>query len=156
MVDIPQFYFDTLPLHPPPKRLETLTSYLIRLAEENGFQSLPVRYFLFQALQISQGVASKDHLPTSFGNLPRVACCSEALLKQSTFYHVGQKFGRPATPNTLSRSIAPHLRYCPMCLADPENAFRSLAWRFLVLQGCNQHGCRLLSECTHCDQPIPV
>jgi hypothetical protein len=33
-------YLDVLPLHPPPKRLESLTSYLARIANVNGIQFL--------------------------------------------------------------------------------------------------------------------
>src|SRR5260370_29219508 len=156
MIDMTQYYFETLPLHPQPHRLESLTSYLTRLAEENGFQSLPLSYFLSQTLSISRGAVVKDHLPPSLGILQGVTGCPEAVLRQLTFYHIGQKFGRPATPNALSKSIVPYLRYCPMCLAEPKNAFRSLVWRFLVLAGCNLHGCQLLSACTHCNQRIPV
>ena len=39
----------------------------------------------------------------------------------------------------LAGSIAPTLRYCPLCLAEHTPASYSLLWRFLVLPGCSEH-----------------
>ena len=35
-----KYYFAVLPLHPMPEHLESLTSYLMRLAEINGISSM--------------------------------------------------------------------------------------------------------------------
>ena len=79
-----EYYFETLPIHPQPKRLESLTGYLIRLAEANGSQSLTHSDFLRQTFNINRKSINsnrvtllKDYCPTSFGSLPAVVHCSE-------------------------------------------------------------------------------
>ena len=147
-------YFETLPLHPRPQPLESLTSYMIRLLEANGLQSLASSYFLFQTLQVTRGAVSKDHAPSSFGILPMLSQCSEVALRQMTFVHLERKLGHQGKPISLARSLAMDLRYCPICLA--ERAYRLLPWRFHALQGCSIHNCRLLDRCGHCGKTIPL
>jgi hypothetical protein len=153
------YYFDTLPLHPQPKPLESFTSYLTRLAEANEMQS--VRHLSRLCFPAGQGKFDPgrgDYPYVSFGDLSRVTLCPEATLRATTFYHLGQKFGRLTQAQPLSQflsgSIAKQLRYCPHCLV--ERGYYRLTWRFLALQGCSEHGCRLLDRCGHCGQPIPL
>jgi transcriptional regulator with XRE-family HTH domain len=37
-----------------------------------------------------------------------------------------------------------------------ERGYYALVWRFLDLEGCPEHGCRLLDHCQHCGQKIPL
>src|SRR5690606_24735718 len=46
----------------------------------------------------------------------------------------------------------PHLRYCPSCLAD--TLYIRLPWRFLMLEGCVHHQCRLHDTCGHCGSTL--
>jgi hypothetical protein len=60
------YYFDVLPLHPPPEYLEALTSYLMRLAELNGISSmdgLSALCFPHQDRRITRDIA--DYPPVS-------------------------------------------------------------------------------------------
>lgn len=153
------YYFDVLPLHPRPKPLESLTSYLTRLAVANQLRSMWQLLCLcfpnekFPRLTMHNG----DFPPVSFGALATLAHCSEADLLALTFSHLGQKFGRPPYAWNLtlflSGVVADHLRYCPLCLA--EHGYYRLTWRFLTIEGCDEHGCRLLDRCDHCGQPVP-
>jgi TniQ len=155
-MDIALHYFDTLPLHPRPRPLESFTSYLIRIAEANGISHLSgLNAFFGDYSHISRFA---DYPPRSFGMLPALATHSEAELLETTFYHAGKKFGRVCQPQFLARFfsglIASSLRFCPLCFQ--EDLFYRLTWRFLFLQGCPKHACRLLEHCSYCGCSIPL
>src|SRR5215469_7672281 len=83
------YYFDVLPLHPKPEQLESLTSYLMRLAENNGISSLDglsALCFPHQDRRITRDIA--DYPPVSFGNLAIVAASTEEILRTTTFFHL--------------------------------------------------------------------
>src|SRR5579859_3339289 len=72
------YYFDALPLHPRPEYLESLTSYLMRLAEHNGISSIDgitALSFPHQDRRITRDMA--DYPPVSFGKLAIAGACSE-------------------------------------------------------------------------------
>jgi DNA-binding transcriptional regulator YiaG len=157
-MNLTPFYFDVLPIHPQPEPLESFTSYLMRLGEANGIQypyDLGHRLFPGQNSYVIRILT--DHVPVSFGSVPQQACCSETRLLATTFHHLGRKFGRSLKGRTSSSflhgTIAPSLRYCPLCLQQEQPYYR-LPWRFLSLTSCGQHGCRLLDRCGACHQPI--
>ena len=64
-ISMQQYYFDTLPIHPPPERLESLTSYLIRLAEANDHSDRDSFALFFRPLGIKTMVVPK--VKTVFG-----------------------------------------------------------------------------------------
>lgn len=155
----PIYHFDVLPLHPPPAPLESFTSYLMRLAAANGItRPCDLGHRLFPEKSPYTMLHLSDHLPLTFGVLPRASCCSEGHLLATTFYHLARKFGRPARGtslcNFLNGTIALYLRYCPLCLG--EHPYYRLPWRFLPLVGCPQHRCRLLDRCGRCGHQIPL
>jgi len=153
-------YFEVLPIHPPPQPMESLTSYLTRLAEANGIPTLyRLQPILFPDRHADSIREMKDIPPKSFDSLSIAAHCSEAALQAITFYHLIKKFGRPtnsvAVAQFLLGHLAPQLRYCPICLqTDPPHYI--LPWRFVMLAGCPQHGCRLLDRCSGCGYEIPL
>jgi transcriptional regulator with XRE-family HTH domain len=155
------YFFDVLPLHPRPEYLESLTSYLMRLAEHNGISSidgLSALCFSQQDRRITRGIA--DYPPVSFGDLSIVGAWSEEILRTTTFFHLATKFGRSTLPQPMSRflsgCVGQYLRYCPMCLAEQPVRYYLLSWRFLMLTCCRKHMCRLLGTCGHCDELIPL
>ncbi len=154
------YYFDTLPVHPQPAYLESLTSYLTRLAEANGLTTIRDLFKLsFPTEPVRLSFQTGDFPPASFGGLPTLAQCGEERLFATTFYHLGKKFNKILRPRPLAQflsgSIAYRfLRYCPVCVA--ERGYYSLLWRFLTVEGCPHHGCRLLDVCTHCGQQLPL
>jgi hypothetical protein len=131
----------------------------MRLAAANGIETLN-RWWLLCYPTGSARVTDHtgDFTPLSFGQLPDLATCPEAILQRTTFYHLAKKFGCATHPQPMSTflagSIASHLRYCPQCLA--EQTYYRLTWRFLALPGCPQHGCELRYTCGQCEQPIPL
>ena len=156
------YYFDTLPVHPRPEELESLTGYLIRVAEANEIHQ-PA--WLFDLAQ-SDVVSSKqigtrriiDNPPQSLCEIAVLTSRTEDELLSTTFYHLARKFNRPTLPISISQflagSVAKHLRYCPSCLA--ESPYYSLLWRFSALSGCARHKNRLLDHCEHCGHTIPL
>ncbi len=155
------YYFDVLPLHPRPEHLESLTSYLMRLAELNGISSIDgisALCFPHQDRRITRDIA--DYPPVSFGDLTRVGAWSDEILRTTTFFHLAAKFGRSTLPQPVSRflsgCIGQSLRYCPVCFAEQPVRYYLLTWRFLMVTCCRKHKCRLLETCGHCDELIPL
>lgn len=154
-----RYYFDALPIHPPPEHLEGLNSYWTRLAEVNGIQVVAHFLALFAEdtpVKWFQRYRADYPLP-SFQALARTTNCSEARLKATTFQHLSMKFGHSGQIASLSHflvdSISANLRYCPYCLA--EYPYYLLPWRFLSLKGCVRHNCQLLECCSGCNSLIP-
>ncbi len=159
MIDQVRYYFEALPLHPQPEKLESLTSYLTRLAEANGIQtSSAFAHICFPEYNIEAIHSLNDFPLYSLMNLQAAACCSEAVVQATTFYHLGRKFGRVydsrACYHFLRNSIAPFFRYCPLCIK--ERGYYSLLWRFLFVKGCSDHACNLLDTCGHCGEKILI
>ena len=155
------YYFDVLPLHPGPEYLESLTSYLMRLAELNGISSidgLSALCFPRQDRGITRNIA--DYPPVSFSELTRVVARSEEILRTTTFFHLAAKFGRSTLPQPVSRFLSGcfgrYLRYCPVCFAEQRVRYYLLLWRFLMVTCCYKHKCRLLETCWHCGEVIPL
>lgn len=155
---MPLYYFDTLPLHPPPEPLESLVSYLIRLSEENGILHTSGLDAL-TGQKASTTIRVWSDYPRAFETLQRLTLCSADVLLKTTFYHLGRKFGlssggRNGLQIFLSGSVNTRsLRYCPMCLS--ERSYYPLTWRFLAVQGCHLHACQILEQCGHCGSTIP-
>src|SRR5947209_3363853 len=154
------YYFEVLPLHPPPENLESLTSYLMRLAEHNGVSSIDgisALCFPHQDRRITRDIA--DYPPVSFSDLGIAAACTEEILRPTTFFHLAAKFGRSTLPQPVSRFVSgcvgQNLRYCPLCLAEQQVKYYQLTWRFLLITCCHKHKCRLLETCCHCNELLP-
>lgn len=151
------YYFDTLPFHPQPERLESLTSYLMRIAEANGLRSMEALYsIVFPHTTISKYLP--DYLPGDLEALSIATQCSESILVATTFHHLARKFSRSTSIHIISRflsgSIASNLRYCPRCLAS--SSYRMLIWRFEMVPGCLDHHCRLVDHCHQCGKALPL
>lgn len=152
-------YFDVLPLHPAPKSLESLMSYLTRIAEANVMND-PRELSRLLGVPIWELTRYPDYSPLSLGSMAVRTTCLKEQLMACTLFHLERKFRRcrsdPA--NALSRflrsSLSPSLRYCPLCLAD--DLYYSLKWRFLPVTGCSIHRCQLLDRCASCENALPL
>lgn len=153
MTNTSPLFLDVLPVHPQPQPFESLNSYIKRLAIANGIRHINTFSHL-AAIREPRFLFRNTCLP-SFGRLATLAGCTEAQILALTFYHLGRKFSREQTPGRfLAGSAAPHIRYCPHCLA--EKGYYALGWSFLQLSGCPEHGTRLLDDCSHCGQTIAL
>jgi len=152
-----------LPLHPLPEPFESMTSYLIRLAEANGLRSLRQMVALLgiPRRRLENVCISPDY-PTSshYGGLAQITGYPEERFLPLTFHFLIQRFGYSLHPTALHRflksSLASSLRYCPACLATSDPPYYSLLWRFLVLPGCIEHRGYFLDQCGHCGSFLPL
>jgi len=153
-------HIDVFPVRIHPQHLETITSGLIRVCEENRIgttAALSALAFPRQDRTIAAGMMDYP-LNASNGalaNVTRAMGIAEDSVLRMTMYHLGHKFGYAideAPRAFLAGSLAPHLRYCPPCVA--AHGYYSLSWRFLVLTGCPTHGCRLRDRCGTCGATI--
>ena len=147
------FYLDRLPAHPRPKPLESLNSYMKRLAQENGIHHIQTFSHMTRLREPKRLLAL--HIPPSFGQLGSVTGCTEDDLLALTTHFLASKFGREQTPGRfLARSVVKYLRWCPDCLA--QDGYYSLIWNFLHIPGCPKHGISFLDLCPHCQQSIAL
>src|SRR2546421_3505283 len=113
-----------LPLHPQPKPLESLSGYILRLAEANRLKSVNELAHLsglrsgWRDVRIAPDYAS---FPT--GRLAWVAGCLPDNLRDMTFYHLARHFACPTHSFRkmfafFEGNVASSLRYCPACLAE--------------------------------------
>jgi hypothetical protein len=155
-----QAIWNVLPLHPQPQLLESLTSYITRLAEANGLQSINELRALAAGMAFSGMKSSPDYPAPSYPGLAQITGHPEERWLTMTFFHLVGHFGCAMNPSSLHRflagSLASSLRYCSSCLAEYTPAYYSLLWRFLVLPGCSEHGVRFLDQCGHCGSPLPL
>jgi TniQ len=149
-----------LPLHPPPEALESITGYITRLAEANGFQSINELGALLGGMRLASLEKNPDYPTVVYSGLAHLTGHSEDAWLDMTFFHLIHYFGASLNSYALHRflegSFATHLRYCPVCLGERTPAYYSLLWRFLLLPGCSEHGVRFLNQCGHCGSPMPI
>lgn len=153
-------HIDIFPVRIKPQHLETITSGLIRVCEENRIGALAALSALALPRHDRTSAAGLIDFPLNatdgtLANLARVMGIAEDAVLRMTMYHLGHKFGYEvdeAPRAFLAGSLAPHLRYCPPCVA--AYGCYSLPWRFLVLTGCPTHGCRLRDRCGACGATI--
>jgi hypothetical protein len=150
--------FEVFAYYPRPRKFESYTGYLTRIAEGNNIASidgLATACFPNQDRRVIRALT--DFPPVSYGTLPIDLQCSEGALSATTLYHVVAKFDRSTHPQAASRFLAghitPYLRLCPRCLA--EHGCYLLTWRFSLLPGCPNHGCQLIDTCPRCNQQMP-
>jgi len=144
-------YLNVLPVHPRPQPLETLNSYLKRIAQANGIQHIRT-FSHFIKTHHPMRLLALTPSPI-FGDLQTVTQCTQEELLTLTGHFLGHKFGREQTVSKfLAHSVVQHLRWCPYCLT--EQGYYQFPWHFLHIHGCPQHQCRLLDSCPHCQQQI--
>ena len=152
--------WNVLPSRPCPQPLESLTSYITRLAEANGLQSINEIGTLADRMNLSSLKRMPDYHAPAYPGLTRITGHPQETWLGMTFFHLVQHFGRSMHPHPLHRflaaSLSPFLRYCPICLVEHTPAYCSLLWRFLALPGCALHRVALLDQCGHCGSPLAL
>jgi hypothetical protein len=159
-VEPKQEIWKVLPLHPQPEVLESITSYMKRLALANGLQSMKELGILAGGMPGLSNWKCPDYPNLSFSGLAQISGVPAARWLRLTLFSLLQHFGYSLHPLSLHKflagSLAASLRYCPICLAEHNPAYYSLLWRFLRLPGCALHRVRFLNECGHCHFPLPL
>jgi len=149
-----------LPLRPCPQPLESLTSYITRLAQANGLQSINELGALANRMSLSGLKRRPDYPAPAYPGFVQITGYPRETWFGMTFFHLVQHFGRSIHPLSLHRFLASSLtlslRYCPICLAEHHPAYYSLLWRFLALPGCVEHEVAFLDQCGHCRSSLPL
>lgn len=152
------YFFDTLPVHPPPQPLETFTSFVPRVAVANGIPTVERMSSLCFPSRTVRLRNFADYPLLSFEELPRLIVSSIDTLRATTFFYLVETFGRSTHPQHASRflagTLAETLRYCPICIR--ERPWYIMPWRFTMLSGCISHHCWLRDCCPACGLPIPL
>ena len=164
MADV--WFFDVFPCRPQPYSDESLSSYLLRLADANGFATFwQLVQDLFPAWpQTVQLPRLRWEYPVDdWGFIPLRTQLSLSELTRLTVVPWVEKFrplpvlSRSANRNTghfLNTIVNSTLQVCPSCL-QTEPYWR-LGWRLAVTQICVHHRCFLQTHCHHCWQPLTV
>ena len=152
-----------LPLRPQPAELESLTSYITRVAQANGLRTTAELAALVGAGYNWRTLRSfPDGSATSVLGLTTLTGCTQTDLEAMTFLPLARRFGYAYSANShplhrfLQGTLASHLRYCPMCLSEQAHPYYRLHWRFLALTGCHLHNCWLLNGCGHCETRLSL
>lgn len=155
-----------LPIHPQPLDDESLSSWITRLAIENGYYS---HAFFSQVVNFKEVIFSRDvdrlNSPNLIVLLAKITGKPiEDILNLKISFFEGEVFKKlNALGNT--RWILPlgiyhrtKLRkgmiYCPLCLREDKTRYFRKSWRLSFITFCYKHKCILLDHCNHCKSPI--
>ncbi len=119
-------FLDVLPFRPKPRRLESIYSYVMRLAQGNGIQT-PSHLCreLFPGVRPSNIRLLSDISLTRHDTLGRKTLLTEEELLSTTVCYLLRKFGQFSYDvmhgRFLSGSLSSSLRYCPRCLEQDRD-----------------------------------
>jgi hypothetical protein len=141
-----------------PKADESLTGYILRLAETNGYDS-PIWIMNLASIHSGLIIANYSFKPTSsesFRLLANLGGSTIEELASITYQPTGERFDYYYLffGNPVHRSfIRPrHPRVCPECLR--EAAYCRRVWEFTLITVCPVHKCMLIDECPKCERQI--
>ncbi len=148
-------YFDLLPVRPEPLPFESLTSYIGRLGDANGFVSR--HQFVQFCFPDESSTFVHEFTGLNLRPLADVTGFSVHTLLPLTFQPLVRRFYPQIKRSTITQALihmlVSHRRYCPQCLS--EHGYDSLLWRFNEIRGCLRHDCALVEVCPHCQQSLP-
>lgn len=151
-----------LPVHPRPKNNELLSSWLTRLATENGCYS---HSFFTNVIGLKEDIVRTDvdrsNSTELIGKLSQVSGVStDELPKLRLSSLQGEVFSHDSL-GTCVRWVLPlgfyhrikrkrGIVYCPLCLKEDEVRHFRKSWRLAFINLCEKHGCVLWDHCYHC------
>lgn len=154
------------PIHPQIQSGEILSSWMLRIAQANGFKA---HTFYAQQLGRSREIWTRDidHLAPDWlvGLLAdRTGVSIEAIVATTLKAFEGIVFER-ITAAGATRWLLPlgvyHRKrrafgqqFCPECLAMDARPYLRRCWRLSIKVVCTEHGVLLLDRCTVCDKPL--
>jgi len=155
-----------LPIHPQPYPEELLTSWMVRLALENGWH---LHTFYKVILRYQKPIWNRDTDKYCHPNLierlsAATGISTERIQQLSIQSYNGVLFqGNPRAANL--RWILPlgiyhrrrkllGLQFCPLCLAEQPKSYYRKYWRVAFYGVCHKHKIQLLDMCPQCQNPI--
>ncbi len=150
-----------LAIRPTPIDGESFSSYISRLAHANLVDAPWGGWAAFlRDLGISKRSLYLCELfpQDCFSKASKLLAVSVEELLSMSLAQVASNFGVPVSNRALRKflegTVTSHLRYCPLCLGKYGGFM--LNWRFLSLEGCPEHGIRLLDSCPNCNSQLPL
>src|SRR5436305_1950836 len=138
---------------------ESFMGYVLRLTEQNGYESLS---WIFQIANMNyeesrQGSTFAFEAPKSLTRLAQVASISSAEINKLIYHRVPGSEGTPShyffgqsVPQYLIRVTRPKI--CSGCLSESQYCRR--IWEFSAVTTCPTHKRRLIDECPRCNKRI--
>lgn len=155
-----------LPIHPHPLEDELLSSWLTRLALDNG---LYIHAFYKTTLGLESKIFTRDldrlFIPKLISTLEAKTGIPTDIMKEHMLTYYEGLISEKVNVNGYSRWILPlglyhrtrkrlGVSYCPKCLEeDPIKYFR-MYWRLSFVTFCHKHHCLLMDECPSCHKPV--
>lgn len=153
------------PAHPKPHADETMTSWLLRVAEANGipFQDLCAEGW--RGRKVQQTCLDRSPSGRIVEALMRCTGRTEEEIRGTTLGSLeGRLFQGPlegrtqwVLPSSEGKRSAGHQQFCPECLAEDVKPHYRLGWQLAFAMGCPRHGNRpLLDVCPFCRRPLDL
>jgi len=154
------WFFETLPLRPAPYPGESLSGYLLRLADLNGYRIFwDLASDLFPGWEVPQQIhkLSWEYPLEDWGRIPVRTGLSRDELSGTTVVAWVEKFRRPpdlhrsvymSPGHFLHGVVNRELRVCPQCVQSQP--YIRLLWRLSPVTACLEHGCLLEGRCPDC------
>src|SRR5690554_479786 len=155
-----------LPIHPQPYPEELLTSWMVRLALENGWH---LHSFYKVTLGYQKTIWNRDtdkyNHPDLFDCLSVATGVSKEKIQQLSLQSYNGILFHGNLKAANLRWILPlgiyhrrrkllGLQYCPLCLNEQPVGYYRKYWRFAFYTMCHKHNVHLLNECPQCHSPI--
>lgn len=143
---------------PEPKDDESFLGYVIRLAEQNGYENPS---WILSLTNIPKGTLYPGYsfLPITsepFQLLTTLSGSTATKLSSLNYQPVGewythiyQFFGLPVHRSFIRPA---HPKVCPACLREASYCRR--IWEYALITACPVHQCMLVDECPHCKRHI--
>lgn len=151
-----------LPIHPHPKTDELLSSWIIRLALNNGFYN---HAFTTQILGYKGSVWSRDidkGAPEDLiDSLSAVTGQNRQAIRELDLLSYGGELFTWNDKSAMLPWVLPlslyhrnhlnaGLQICPKCLLNDSSPYYRKRWRLSLYTVCIHHGCMLLDHCPFC------
>lgn len=154
------------PIHPQPLPDELLSSWMIRVARDNGFK---VHSFYAAHFGRERQIWNRDidhHAPAwlldgleAHSGVPRERL--EAMTLRAFESVVFERFNETCnTRFVMPLSIFHRTRraygqqFCPHCFAEDKTPYLRRRWRLALVMVCARHGVLLQDRCGHCGNPL--
>ena len=151
------------PAHPQPHADETMTSWLLRVAEANGipFQDLCAEGWRGRKVQQTR----LDRCPSDCivealvrctgWTVEKIRATTLGALEGRLFQGTLESRTQWVLPSSEGKRPAGHQQFCPECLAEDVKPHYRLGWQLAFATGCPRHGNRpLLDACPFCNRPL--
>lgn len=155
-----------LPMHPQPFEDELLSSWVTRIALENGLYTHAL-YKSCLGLDSSIFIRDIDKLfvPSLIDSLEEKTGLTSEKIKKLMLTDFEGRITEKVITNSSSRWILPlgiyhrtrknkGVVYCPQCLAESPIKYYKRIWRLSFVVMCEKHYCLLRDCCPHCGNSI--